>query len=173
MLFNRAEAVRNNFVVKMIPMLNPDGVAHGHYRTDTRGVNLNRVYLNPDPQLHPSIYAARSIMLHHHKKGVESEEEPSSGKPTHLCIHKSVLCPSSGKGKRRCGSAKALLKSASTCICSSGFLGHSRSRTYPVDNAHVHLRPLQQSSQVHSACRGSEQGFSKQLLRNSTQNRMV
>lgn len=41
---------------------------HGHYRTDTRGMNLNRVYLDPSPELHPSIFAARSLMLHYHKK---------------------------------------------------------------------------------------------------------
>ncbi len=47
-------------------MLNPDGVTAGHYRTDLRGVNLNRVYSNPDPQLHPSIYAARKLLLYAH-----------------------------------------------------------------------------------------------------------
>lgn len=41
----------------------------GHYRTDTRGANLNRYYLNPDPSLHPSIYAARSLILHYHQQG--------------------------------------------------------------------------------------------------------
>ena len=65
----RAAALRDQYVFKMIPMLNPDGVKRGHYRSDPQGINLNRVYLDPDPLLHPTIFATKSIVMYHHNHG--------------------------------------------------------------------------------------------------------
>jgi murein tripeptide amidase MpaA len=43
----RAVLVRKFFVFKIVPMINPDGVYRGYFRSDTKGINLNRLYNTP------------------------------------------------------------------------------------------------------------------------------
>lgn len=37
-----SEYLRKNYVIFVIPMVNPDGVIFGHYRTNLAGKDLNR-----------------------------------------------------------------------------------------------------------------------------------
>ena len=53
--------LRNTFVFKPFPMLNPDGVINGNYRCSLAGCDLNRRYLNPSPHLHPTIFALKKF----------------------------------------------------------------------------------------------------------------
>lgn len=48
--------LRQCFVFKLVPMLNPDGVIVGNYRSSLAGVDLNRCWDKPVRQLHPTIY---------------------------------------------------------------------------------------------------------------------
>lgn len=58
----RVALALHHFVFVVIPMLNPDGVYRGHYRTDTHGQNLNRCYLDPSRLTMPTIWAADQII---------------------------------------------------------------------------------------------------------------
>merc|ERR1719424_413832 len=43
-------------------MLNPDGVARGHYRTNSRGQNLNRYYDTPVHAEHEAVWSVRRLL---------------------------------------------------------------------------------------------------------------
>lgn len=56
------QVLRSQFVFKVIPMLNPDGVIVGNYRTSLAGVDLNRVYKNTVPELFPTIFHTKAVI---------------------------------------------------------------------------------------------------------------
>jgi hypothetical protein len=55
--------LRRNFVFKIIPMLNPDGVINGNYRCSLAGCDLNRKWKTPSRTIHPCIYNAKKMIL--------------------------------------------------------------------------------------------------------------
>ena len=70
MLSKEPEAVelRDKFIIKIVPMLNPDGVKIGNYRNGLLGVDLNRRWHKPSKFLHPEIYYTKSIIAYCNKK---------------------------------------------------------------------------------------------------------
>eukprot|EP00939_MAST-03C_sp_MAST-3C-sp1_P005554 g5554.t1 len=57
-----AKILRDNFIFKIVPMLNPDGVVVGNYRCSLAGIDLNRSYLNPSRKLHPTIFYCKQMI---------------------------------------------------------------------------------------------------------------
>jgi cytosolic carboxypeptidase protein 2/3 len=57
-----AAALRNKFIFKIVPMLNPDGVIVGNSRTSMSGDDLNRTYINPSEDNHPEITALKDLV---------------------------------------------------------------------------------------------------------------
>lgn len=48
-----ANFLRNHIIFKIIPLLNPDGVIIGNYRTGLFGKDFNREFENPDKDIFP------------------------------------------------------------------------------------------------------------------------
>jgi hypothetical protein len=57
-----AKILRDNFVFKIVPMLNPDGVINGNYRCSLAGCDLNRQYADPSKKLHPTIFNVKMMV---------------------------------------------------------------------------------------------------------------
>ncbi|KAL0489181.1 cytosolic carboxypeptidase [Acrasis kona] len=58
----QAQALRNLFVFKIVPMLNPDGVFKGNYRCNSIGQDLNRHYDDPSLEMHPVIVNLKTVI---------------------------------------------------------------------------------------------------------------
>jgi len=57
-----ALTLRDRYVFKIVPMLNPDGVIIGNYRCSLSGHDLNRQYISPSPKLFPECQAIKQMI---------------------------------------------------------------------------------------------------------------
>ncbi|XP_059825817.1 cytosolic carboxypeptidase 1 isoform X7 [Hypanus sabinus] len=57
-----AQSLRDSYIFKIVPMLNPDGVINGSHRCSLSGEDLNRQWSNPHPELHPTIYHTKGLL---------------------------------------------------------------------------------------------------------------
>jgi hypothetical protein len=58
----KAVAIRQRCVFKIVPVLNPDGVVAGNYRSNLTGMDLNRFWHQPHPDFHPTIVATKHFI---------------------------------------------------------------------------------------------------------------
>ena len=57
--FHRTQSRKIRYI--FIPMLNPDGVIYGNFRCDFSGVDLNRVWIDPNKYTEQSIFQIKKI----------------------------------------------------------------------------------------------------------------
>ena len=58
-----AEFLRSKYIFKVIPMINPDGVIFGNYRTNLSGLDLNRKWNAQDyHQLFPEVTSIKTLI---------------------------------------------------------------------------------------------------------------
>ncbi|CAH2294247.1 cytosolic carboxypeptidase 1 isoform X1 [Pelobates cultripes] len=57
-----AQCLRESYIFKIVPMLNPDGVINGNHRCSLSGEDLNRQWQNPNVDLHPTIYHTKGLL---------------------------------------------------------------------------------------------------------------
>lgn len=57
-----SEFLRNNFIIKIVPMINIDGVVEGFYRICLCGDDLNRMWVTPDPAIHPTVFHTKELL---------------------------------------------------------------------------------------------------------------
>jgi len=65
---DEANYLRDNFVFKIVPMINVDGVICGNTRTSLSGCDLNRRWSNPNIILHPEIFYTKEMIMNFSEK---------------------------------------------------------------------------------------------------------
>lgn len=58
----QAKLLRDTYVFKIVPMLNPDGVIVGNYRCSLTGLDLNRQWQSPSIKQSPEIFAMKEMV---------------------------------------------------------------------------------------------------------------
>jgi len=57
-----ARKLYEHAVFYIVPNMNPDGSVHGNLRTNAAGANLNREWMEPDPERSPEVFAVRDAL---------------------------------------------------------------------------------------------------------------
>lgn len=65
---SQGERLLDQAVFYMMPLMNPDGVARGHIRTNALGIDLNKSWLGCTPERSPEVFYVRERM---HETGVD------------------------------------------------------------------------------------------------------
>ena len=68
LLSPEAAELRRHFVIRIVPMLNPDGVIYGNYRCSLLGCDLNRKWDKPNRLLHPTIFYSKQLIRYMHQE---------------------------------------------------------------------------------------------------------
>jgi murein tripeptide amidase MpaA len=70
LLSSRVESseLRERFIFKIIPMVNPDGVVIGNYRTNLSGNDVNRKWDFPTQTIHPEVFHIKRKLLEDKKE---------------------------------------------------------------------------------------------------------
>lgn len=61
-----AATLRDIYIFKVVPMLNPDGVINGNHRCSLAGEDLNRCWMCPCPRAQPTIFHCKGLLQFMH-----------------------------------------------------------------------------------------------------------
>ena len=65
-----AKRLRDNYLIKVVPMINIDGVVNGHTRTSLWGYDLNRCWQDPQRDVHPVLFHLKWLI-----KSIQAERD--------------------------------------------------------------------------------------------------